>query len=333
MAERFKQRDLLKRLEEVYSSVGCPVLFIRKNRSPFYFNAAAMLYYPMLCKNGLVPYVAEEKFPSEGLITLEGNDRSPFERYVLSPVARSGPSVYRVQILNDALSEKRLKQMFQRDFFFERSCASAQKQLRSLSGALTRLKKTGTDVSAAERAVASLKQTVGNMKESISGVFPDDDTCFDPAPILRVVSDRLFGFSFSDKRGSSPVIFADKINFLRAVLLASRYLLERTFCSGGIRCVFRCEGEKTLISVERTLVSSPAFIPDAVLAACEQVAAGCGGDVTLSFSEKNAEIRISFNGFLCSPSDFILSDEDIWQVCEDCEDLFAALTQDHLFVK
>ena len=58
----WKKTELLQQLETVYASRACPALFVRKNLSPFYFNAAAMLYYPSLCKDGLSPFVSSESF-------------------------------------------------------------------------------------------------------------------------------------------------------------------------------------------------------------------------------------------------------------------------------
>lgn len=321
----WKKAELFQQLETVYASRACPALFVRKNLSPFYFNAAAMLYYPSLCKDGLSPFVSSAPFSENGLILLKGNARSPFPEYVLCPLSLRDAGIFRVQLLTDPAANRRWKEIFRQDFFLNESCKTAFRDLRKLSSALSRMKKGGGEVATAEKLVASLKQTVSDLQRRISDDVPRSEICFDPFLLLKTAEDRISGFLVSDRSKTRLTAFADPLLFLRAVLLAARYLMSCPCCTGKLFCELSDQDGRVSVAVSRLASDSPSLVPDAVLSLCEQTALDGGGNVTLSVSEEKITIGLLFEGHYYDPAVFTLSGKDFFDLLCRCEDI---LTED-----
>ena len=321
----WKKTELLQQLETVYASRACPALFVRKNLSPFYFNAAAMLYYPSLCKDGLSPFVSSESFSENGLILLKGNARSPFPEYVLCPLSLRDAGVFRVQLLTDPAANRRWKEIFRQDFFLNESCKTAFRDIRKLSSALSRMKKGGSDVATAEKLVASLKQTVSELQRRISDDVPQRETCFDPCLLLKTAEDRISDFIVSDRSQTRLTVFCDPLLFLRSVLLAARYLMSCSSCKGKLFCELSDQEGQVSVAVSRSASESPSLVPDAVLSLCEQTALDGGGNVTMSVSEEKITIGLLFEGHYYDPAAFTLSGDDFFDLLYRCDDL---LTED-----
>lgn len=317
--------ELFRRLDGIYAKLPCPVLFVRKNLSPFYFNAAAFLYYPSLCKNGLAPFVEKNDDFADSVVCLEGNSRSPFDRYVLCPVSLRNASVYRVQVLSDSASADRQSRFFRRDFRIEASCDAASREIRRLSGMIRRLKKGSGDFASAEASLAALRQTVSCIRGEICGGDEPECECFDPLLLLRAAEEQLSCLSVSDRREALFSVLSDRTAFLRSVLLACSCLLRPDGGKKKISCVLSSEREAVLVSLLRSSAGTVPSIPDALLAQCEQAVLGAGGTMTFALSEERLEISLRFPGRCYTPADFALSEDDVWETLEECQDLFGSL--------
>lgn len=320
MTMKKEEKLLFDELDRIYSSRACPVLFVRRNLAPFYANAAAQMYYPSLCRNGLSPFVSDRTFSSSGLISLSGNQNSSFEEYILSPVYFQNSSVFRVQLLADAAAEERLRSVLRRDYSVKQACDEAEKELRRLTRALNRIRKGFGDISSAENSALALKETVRRLSKRIGGDMDEENVCFDPYQILVQATFCLRGFSVKDQRSVSLLIYSDKVLFLRAVFLGCGYLNQLSDCEGEIFCTAKNRADEIVLSFERQ-TRSPGICPDDLLARCEETLINSGGKLSFSLSADRVSLLFHFPGYSYSPADFLLSENDIMVTFSACEDL------------